>query len=279
MHEAETVVEPGGVPLIAGGTVTNASYNAAAGYYNAPFRTIGVYGNGSQGQRNGTVAWWPGWPYAITNLARQGLVIIKNGGIIENAETGAYLGKPGDSTEAGGAIRFEGNAGGLGGKFLVHHLGAQHEGQPASKVIRIHADGSLGNRFHAPTPWGCIYDMLPLPDGRTDIAGEFRLEAGNDTLQIVRVMPDGRLDTSFDSSLAMRQQLVIGADARVTCVHPVAPGLLALTGAFEEVGGQERRGICPIGTLGDLLNTHMGEAGCGSYGYQKGMPPVTYGVI
>lgn len=110
VQQAKIVVEPGGVLLIDGGTLTNASYNAAAGYYNPPFRGIEVWGNANQGQQNGTVTWWQGWPYAITNLAHQGLVVIRNGGIVENAETGVYLGKPGDPTRAGGVIRFEGTA-------------------------------------------------------------------------------------------------------------------------------------------------------------------------
>jgi len=172
-----------------------------------------------------------------------------------------------------------GTAGGLGGKFLVHHWGTQYEGQPVSKVIRIHADGSLDNNFNAPIPWGYIYDMLPLPDGRAYIAGEFRLEAGNDTIQLVRLLPDGSLDASFNNALEMRQYLTVNVDARVTCVYPIAPGLLALTGAFEEVEGQERRGICLVDTLGNLLNTYIGEGGCGSYDYQLGMSTVTYGVI
>ena len=105
--EAKIVVEPGGVLLIDGGTITNASYNAEAGYFNAPFRGIEVWGNANQGQQDGLQSWW--WP-GVTNLAHQGLVVIKNGGIIENAETGVYLGKPGDPTKAGGVIRFEGTA-------------------------------------------------------------------------------------------------------------------------------------------------------------------------
>ncbi|HRD54306.1 MAG TPA: hypothetical protein PKY96_16830 [Flavobacteriales bacterium] len=108
VKEAKIVVEPGGVLLIDGGTVTNASYNSAAGYYTMPFRGVEIWGNSNQGQQNGTVTWW--WNNNLTNLAHQGLVVIKNGGIIENAETGVYLGKPGDPTKAGGVIRFEGTA-------------------------------------------------------------------------------------------------------------------------------------------------------------------------
>lgn len=59
-----------------------------------------------------------------------------------------------------------GTAGGLGGKFLVHQWGTEYEGQPVGKVIRVNADGSFDESFNAPIPWGYVWAMEPLPDGR-----------------------------------------------------------------------------------------------------------------
>lgn len=97
---ARIVVEAGGRLIIDGGTITNAMYDAPNGYFNQPWRGIEVWG-------------WSGAPQEALpsgNFANHGLVEIINGGVVENAETGVYLGKPGDPTKAGGVIRFEGTA-------------------------------------------------------------------------------------------------------------------------------------------------------------------------
>lgn len=98
--QARIVVEGGGRLIIDGGRITNGLYYPAEGLYHEPWRGIEVWGNATQSQAEGIGGY----------LLHQGLIEIINGGIIENAETGVYLGKPGDPTKAGGVIRIEGTA-------------------------------------------------------------------------------------------------------------------------------------------------------------------------
>ena len=173
-----------------------------------------------------------------------------------------------------------GTAGGLGGKFLVHQWGTQYEGQPVSKVIRVHADGSLDNSFNAPIPWGYIYDMLPLPDGRAYIAGEYHLENGTDRVQLVRLLPDGSLDPSFNNWLAFEIDTAhLATHPSVIDVCELGSGLLALAGDFNTVEGYARGGLCIIDTTGQVVPFYADGAMCGNYDYQMGMQTVTYGAL
>jgi uncharacterized delta-60 repeat protein len=173
-----------------------------------------------------------------------------------------------------------GTAGGLGGKFLVHHWGTEYEGQPVSKVIRVHADGSLDESFNAPIPWGYVYDMLPLPDGRAYIAGEFHLENGTDRIQLVRLLPDGSLDASFNNGLAFEIDTAhLATSPSVMDVFDLGAGLLALAGDFNSVDGHARGGLCIIDTTGQVVPFYADGAGCGNYEYQMGLQTVTYGAL
>lgn len=100
VEQARIVVEPGGRLIVDGGIITNTRYWPAQGLFNPPWRGIEMWGNSSVSQAEGSGGY----------LQYQGLVEVINGGVIENAEVGVYLGKPGDPTKAGGVIRFEGAA-------------------------------------------------------------------------------------------------------------------------------------------------------------------------
>lgn len=90
--EASIIVEPGGRLVIDGGVVKHALFAPD------PWQGVQIWGNSLQSQAEGSGGY----------LLHQGLVEIKNGGRIEGAETGVYLGKPGDPTKAGGVLRMEG---------------------------------------------------------------------------------------------------------------------------------------------------------------------------
>lgn len=173
-----------------------------------------------------------------------------------------------------------GTAGGLGGRFLIHHWGTTYEGQPVSKVFRIHADGSLDESFNAPIPWGYVYDMLPLPDGLAYIAGEFHLENGTDRVQLVRLLPDGSLDPSFNNGLAFEIDTAhLATYPSVMDVFELGSGLLALAGDFNAVDGHTRGGLCIIDTTGQVVPFYADGAMCGNYDYQMGLQTVTYGAL
>ncbi|WKZ65638.1 MAG: delta-60 repeat domain-containing protein [Flavobacteriales bacterium] len=173
-----------------------------------------------------------------------------------------------------------GTAGGLGGKFLVHQWGTMYEGQPVSKVIRVHADGSLDNSFNAPIPWGYVWAMETLPDGRAYLGGMFRLENQTDTIQLIRVLPDGSLDPTFNNGLNMvKGEGFTFWDAGVVDLLPLESGLIIVTGFFAEVEGQPYNGICMLDTLGNVVPYYFQGGGCGSYDYPLGQMIQRYGSI
>ncbi len=173
-----------------------------------------------------------------------------------------------------------GTAGGLGGKFLIHHWGTHYEGQPVNKLIRVHEDGSLDGSFSAPIPWGYLWAMEPLPDGRAYVGGTFLLENQTDTIQLIRVMPDGSLDPTFNNALDFeRDPTHIGIGAAITELLQLGSGLLAIVGDFSAVDGHPRGGICIIDTTGAVVTHYLQGASCGNYDYQIGQGSFTYGAI
>lgn len=93
-------------------------------------------------------------------------------------------------------------------------------------------------------------------------------------------MPDGSLDPSFNNELdmLMGEQFTF-LDAGVSCVLPMGEGLLAVTGLFSEVEGNEHNGICMLDTSGNVVPYYFSGGGCGSYEYQLGQMVQTYGSI
>jgi hypothetical protein len=138
----------------------------------------------------------------------------------------------------------------------------------------------LDESFNAPIPWGYVWAMVPLPDGRAYLGGTFRLDNQTDTIQLVRVMPDGSLDPTFNNELDMLMgEEFTFLDAGVSCVFPIGEGLLAVTGLFSEVDGNELSGICMLDTTGNVVPYYFISGGCGSYQYQLGQMVQTYGSI
>ncbi|HRW90311.1 MAG TPA: hypothetical protein P5027_10200, partial [Flavobacteriales bacterium] len=84
------------------------------------------------------------------------------------------------------------------GKFICSCSCTQYEGQPVSRLFRVHADGALDTTFQTGVNWGNIFAYHPLPDGRVYVGGRYkRATAPNDTLFLARFLPDGSLDPTF----------------------------------------------------------------------------------
>jgi len=97
--EAKIIVQPGGKLTIDGGKVT------AAQYSDTFWGGIEVWGNSDQAQ------------YPPTAPYYQGLLILKNGAVIEHAREAIRVWKPGDWNSMGGVVRVEGTHGQLGATF------------------------------------------------------------------------------------------------------------------------------------------------------------------
>jgi uncharacterized delta-60 repeat protein len=142
------------------------------------------------------------------------------------------------------------------GKFLCSGTGTVYDGQPVRNIFRIHPDGALDTTFDSHMTWGDADAFLPLPDGRAYMVGICRREgAPDDTIRVARLMPDGSLDPTFDPQLnfslgELPNALSLGAV--VGHIHPWLDGDILLTGLFQYVNGQVRRGICVLDHTGAL---------------------------
>ncbi|MFZ1694979.1 MAG: hypothetical protein WAT74_17415, partial [Flavobacteriales bacterium] len=168
------------------------------------------------------------------------------------------------------------------GQFMGSGSMSSWDGQPASRIFRFNADGSLDPSFQANVIWGTAYSFLPLADGRVYAGGQFRVTGFPDTLNLVRFMPDGTLDPSFDNVVRYRFEDLLHPElppwGLVRTIYPLNGEQLIVTGNFSHIDGVPRGGIALIDGSGNLLSDYFAGEGCGGYFYQPNtsQPPVSY---
>ena len=140
------------------------------------------------------------------------------------------------------------------GKFLCSCSCTEYEGQPVDRVFRIHPDGTLDTTFHSGINWGIIFSYLPLPDGRVYVGGRFkRAAAPEDTLYLVRLMPDGSLDAAFNNDNDLGLGGVLSPSPQVNSIVPWEQDRLFVAGHFRSVNDATRGGLAVVDTSGQLL--------------------------
>ena len=159
------------------------------------------------------------------------------------------------------------------GQFLVCGIGSQFEDQSVGRIFRVNDDGSLDPTLQTGVNWGTAACFLPLPDGRFYTGGVFRIAGSpNDTLRLVRFMPNGELDPSFNAPqfTYFGQPDPGGLGPFVNTVQFIPNGNILVTGNFQKANGQFRRGVCVLDTTGALM-ADFSDAGVGLY-YDNGFP-------
>ena len=165
------------------------------------------------------------------------------------------------------------------GKFLCSGTCTTYEGQPVSRIFRVHPDGALDTSFDSQVVGGSVFSFLPLDDGRIYAAGRIsRSNAPDDTLQVVRFLPNGALDPTFnhlnDFDLGELPPTSNNTTGLPSSISDWPNDQLLITGGFQLVNGQQRYGICVLDTTGEILST-FADQGVGTYVYQN----FTYGSI
>jgi hypothetical protein len=150
---------------------------------------------------------------------------------------------------------------------------ASWEGEPTgSNVIRFNDDGEWDQTFQADVWWGTAYCFLPLPDGRVYAGGSFRISSlPNDTLHLVRFMPDGSLDPTFYNTARYRAPSMNNMQwdgGLVRSIMALADGRLVVTGQFDHVDGNTRGCIALVDSNGTLLDDYFTGSGAGNFTYQ-----------
>lgn len=129
------------------------------------------------------------------------------------------------------------------GRVLVAGLFQTASGQPRAAIARYLSSGALDSTFIGPgsltpTSLARLDALVQDPDGRQYVGGDFSSVSGQPFGNLVRLMPDGTLDTSFDSSN--------GPDGRVLDLALLADGRLVVAGSFQTLFGVARQGVAIV---------------------------------
>jgi hypothetical protein len=157
------------------------------------------------------------------------------------------------------------------GKFICTGTGTVYDDQPVARVFRVHADGAVDNTFQSGVDTGLGFTFLSQANGRVIVGGKYTsTQAPNETIRLTRFNADGTIDLSFNSPDFSVGAIPdpSGTGTTIGSLTPFEDGMFFVTGNFQFVNGQPRRGICLLNEDGDLLSpfhdagvspfTHMG---------------------
>jgi uncharacterized delta-60 repeat protein len=111
-------------------------------------------------------------------------------------------------------------------------------------VKRLNSDGSEDTSFNTGTSGnGAVYDIEQQSDGRLLVAGNFTTWNGATHHRLVRLLPDGSIDSSFDTGS--------GANAVIYAAAQHANGMFVFGGDFTQYNGVARNYVTGIYTWAD----------------------------
>lgn len=127
----------------------------------------------------------------------------------------------------------------IGGAF------GSFEGAAARNVVRLLPDGTVDPSFAFAPVTASVNVLLIQPnDGKILVGGMFYQDQGAPHNHILRVHPDGTLDTGFNPG--------IGPDYDVNCMALQADGKIIIGGAFTNINGTTRSRIARLNANGTL---------------------------
>lgn len=90
------------------------------------------------------------------------------------------------------------------GKIILGGYFSTYSGQTANQLVRVNPDGSIDNTFNIGSgiiPGGSsnIHDLMLLNDGKILVSGTFKTFNGFQANRMVRLNPNGSVDTTFQS--------------------------------------------------------------------------------
>lgn len=140
------------------------------------------------------------------------------------------------------------------GKILVGGDFDLYNNISAPNLVRLNPDGALDNTFSTGTGFNNdVYAVAVQPDGKIIVAGGFTEYNGQSALRVLRLLPDGIMDPSFNTAN--------GADDRVHGILLQADGKIILYGYFDQYNSQSFKGIVRLnadGTIDTSFNTGTG---------------------
>ncbi|MCA1962741.1 MAG: delta-60 repeat domain-containing protein, partial [Prosthecobacter sp.] len=131
------------------------------------------------------------------------------------------------------------------GRILIGGSFTSVQGVPRKSIARLMSNGALDLSFDPGS--GANSNVLSLflqPDGRILMAGSFLSYAGYSCVRLIRLLPDGAVDPSF--------QLTAGPDGDVAAIRADANGKIYIGGSFHAFGAETRKGVARLNANGTL---------------------------
>jgi uncharacterized delta-60 repeat protein len=116
-------------------------------------------------------------------------------------------------------------------------------GQPRSRIARLHRDGSTDASFVTAEINGTVRAVVLLPDGSLLIGGAFTQIGAQTRNRLARLTSSGSLDTTFPDPLL---------DGTVSAIERLPDGRLLVGGAFLQVGLSARSRMARFAADGTL---------------------------
>lgn len=140
------------------------------------------------------------------------------------------------------------------GRLLIAGTFTQVQGVPRNRVARLNADGTLDLSFDPGTgPNNAITAMALQPDGKVLLGGFFTAVNGTARNRIVRLLPNGQVDLTFDPGS--------GANSSVRTISVLSDGRVFIGGNFTDYAGTESQRMAILGGNGALLTAYPGTSG------------------
>lgn len=141
------------------------------------------------------------------------------------------------------------NSGIFRDRMLIVGRFSSFNGVPKKYIARLTQNGAVDNSFSGPSfSAGYIYCLQILPDNKILVAGMFSVTSGATTYRnIVRLNPDGSLDTSFNSGSGTR-----GTNAEIHALTMQNDGKILIGGKFTLWNGAGNRRLIRLNDDGSL---------------------------
>ncbi|HCN79114.1 MAG TPA: hypothetical protein DIT13_18265 [Verrucomicrobiales bacterium] len=146
------------------------------------------------------------------------------------------------------------------GKILVGGNFTTFNGATATRIVRLNSNGSTDSSFSAAFSGGVgtVTGIVTQPDGRLIVVGNYTSANGQARNRIVRLLPDGTLDGSFNPGT--------GADDNIRNAVVQADGRIVIAGDFANFNGQPRNRLARLNADGSLESTAGFNPGTGPNG-------------
>lgn len=144
------------------------------------------------------------------------------------------------------------------GKILIAGWFTSVGGVSRNRIARLNSDGSVDPSFDPGAGANNqVHAVAVQQDGHVLIGGEFTAYDGTSQTRIARLLPDGRLDSTFATGS--------GFNLRVNSIAVQPDGRALTSGRFTSYDGVSRRAIALLNLDGSLDPTFASSAGVSSF--------------